>query len=500
MVRMTLKNQIGTAFVWNHAARITGYALDLLLSIILARGLGAHDYGVWSELYTLIFLFSMLCSFGLDTSANVFVPKLSRQKLSAYLRFSLFIFIALSLLSLFLMNALSTQWNLWFDSPLSTYIGIASLYMVFFAFSIWMNALLISFYDLKFSFIINVGFKTIVSAGAWLLLYSGYGIRELLYLMTATLAAVVCFFSIRHGSLLFAKSTAIDRMRIWRFNVVAWLTKFLNYLLGRYSDIFILGLFQVVNEEIAYFNLSFSLTMALFYLFTAGFGGVSLTLFSKAVHEGKLERVQRGWTMILKVIILFCLPVFCFFILHADMIMVLLYSDDFIPAASLFRVFALFYLISILTGAGVNSAVLYAFERQSTVFRLRAIFGTLNILLDLLLIRYWGVMGAIVATGISTVAIIAFELIAVRQSLSIRYPFIFLLKIVLAVGIGLLLISLLISVPTPLLLIIKAFAYFGVVLAGLAMFKPFDRQDFDFIEKELQSIAFMVRPFVKFQA
>lgn len=491
------QKQIGSAFIWNHAGKIAGYGLDLLLSIILARGLGAYAYGIWSELYTLIFLFSMLSSFGLDTSANVYVPKYhSPAKLSAFLRFSLTTFVLLSLLSLLLMNGASQQWSQWLDSPLSGYIAIASLYMVFLAWSIWMNALLISFYDLRFSFFLNIGFKSTVCIGAFFLLRYDYGIKALLYLMTAAMAIVILLFAVRHAAKFKAASEAIDRMKIWRFNVAAWLTKFLNYLLGRYSDIFILGVFAVVNEEIAYFNLAFSLTMALFYLFTAGFGGVSLTLFSDAVNRNQIQRLQQGWNMILKVIILFCLPVFLFSILYADAIMILLYSADFIAAAPLFRVFALFYLVSILCGAGVNSAVLYAFEKQNTVLRLRAVFGVANIVLDIALIHYLGVMGAIIATGISTVAIIACELMVVARQTEMRYPFLFLFKVLAGSVAALGFVFLFIPSSGPVVLLFRGMAYLLALSIGLALLKPLDKRDHVFIDKAFHSVAVIIKPFV----
>jgi O-antigen/teichoic acid export membrane protein len=50
-----------------------GYGLDFVLSVVLARGLGNHLFGVYSELYNFIFLFSLFSIMGMDTSVNVFL-------------------------------------------------------------------------------------------------------------------------------------------------------------------------------------------------------------------------------------------------------------------------------------------------------------------------------------------------------------------------------------------------------------------------------------------
>jgi len=85
---MNFTNKFSNAVIWNYLNKTTGYLLDFILSVVLARGLGEYYYGVYTELWNFVFLFSLFSSAGIDTAITVFLPKLTENAhhISCYLR------------------------------------------------------------------------------------------------------------------------------------------------------------------------------------------------------------------------------------------------------------------------------------------------------------------------------------------------------------------------------------------------------------------------------
>lgn len=65
----------GRMAVSTFAIRIAGAALAYLSQIVLARLLGAHDYGIYSVAWTFVIVLGVMACGGFSTSANRFIPQ-----------------------------------------------------------------------------------------------------------------------------------------------------------------------------------------------------------------------------------------------------------------------------------------------------------------------------------------------------------------------------------------------------------------------------------------
>lgn len=69
------KQAAGRMAVSTFAVRIAGAALAYLSQIVLARLLGAHDYGIYSVAWTFVIILGVMACGGFSTSASRFIPQ-----------------------------------------------------------------------------------------------------------------------------------------------------------------------------------------------------------------------------------------------------------------------------------------------------------------------------------------------------------------------------------------------------------------------------------------
>lgn len=472
-------NKISTAFAWNHLNKITGYLLDFALSVVLARGLGDYYYGIFAELWNFIFLFSLISSAGIDTAINVFLPKVAENahQISYYIRrtYKFFGTVAAAIIMLLLFSG-SFLAQLVHSPELGPLLKIGAFYVVLYSFLIITQAILLSFYATKFLFWANTVLKTSMIIFSYLVLKNNGSLEHVIWSMIGINALISGAYYFRIFRFIRPKPEPLSLVPFYKFGFIAWITSFINYLLGRYFDIFLLGYFLIPKAEIGYYNISFSFTMAMAAVFTSGFSGITTAAFAQFEQQNKRHIIAEGWLRITKICIFFSLPMFLFVIFNARLVILAIYKEAYIQSAGLLQVFAVFYLISVIMGSGTNSSLLYSINKEKVVLTIRAIFGMANVLLDILLIPLLGAMGAIIASGSSIVMTIGAELIFAQRFARVKFPALFLLKISLA-AVASLAVSYFVQTQGLPNLIINASVFVSVFLIGLFFLKPFKRDD-----------------------
>lgn len=476
---MSFLKRISNAFFWNHINKIIGYLLDFVLSIVLARGLGDYYFGVYSELFNFIFLFSLICSFGIDTAINVYIPKSSDKPgvVSNLLRKTLILIGIASLIMVLFLVFLGEPISELINSPeLGDLLKIAAFYIILYNFLIIAQIILVSVYATRFLFFANSILKLLFIFSAYILLVRGGRIQDVIIAFIVISLFISAAYFGKVFKYLKPRIANADFFAYFKFGLIAWITKFINYLLGRYFDIFLLGYFAVSKEEIGYYNIAFSITLALVYFFTSGFGGLSIAAFSEFEKKNNRVSIAKGWLGVTKICIFFTVPAFTYMISNAKPIISIIYSDTYLGSVNLFQIFAVFFLFSVVIGSGINSSVLYSINKEKIVLYLRSTMGLVNVMLDILLIPKYRAMGAIVATGISTVGIIGLENLFVRKYVAIKYPFIFLTKIILASLISFL-ISIFFMISNIFSLLLSIFIFVICFIVCIFILKPLSEDD-----------------------
>lgn len=479
-----------------------GFFLDFVLSIVLARGLGTHVYGVYSEIINVTVFFSLICSLGLDTALNVFIPKYrdNHAELSALIKKTLVAFALIAVLVCLSIYFFGQFISDVINSPeIKNHLIFVSSYIFFYTFVIIAQSILLSMFDTKFLFYANTLYKLFIILASFLLIRYGLNIREIFIAFILLSVLVSIAYLINFQRFIQAKTAIIDAYNYFKFGIIILFTKFLNYVLGRYFDIFLLGYFSVEKEQIGFYNIAFSNILALSFMFTSGFTGIALSAFSDLAIKKNYSGVSKGWITLTKISIFFCLPIFLFVLINAKAILALAYSNAFVGSTILLQVFGSLFLVSILLGSGANSTVLYSLNKEKVVLTLRAIMGSVNIVLDIILIPHYEALGAVIATGVSTVLIILSEYIFLKREINLNYPRTFLIKMF---GASLLAMGAIIFVPIAGLLGLMAKLVISsiVFMVIIYVLKPFSYEDYGIAEKVFGTNAKYLKPFIMHDA
>jgi len=430
------RQEFRKGLLWNYLNKLAGYGINFVLIIIIARSLGNYEFGIFSELLTLAALLMVLCSLGLESTLNIYIPKYfdNPAKISYLLRVSFAIIFLFSILIyimvlIFGKDVLEAVNNV----QLAKYLNIIFLYVFFQNLAVIAEFVFQSYYRTQLVAIMNLTMKLILVIATYLILFKyDRGIIEVLYAYAITyiMIAIISFAKLK--SYILHRPEKFKLTKIFKAGFSVWLTKFLDLFLGRYLDIFLLGFFLIPKEQIGYYNVAFTLTMALLYLVTAGFSGIGLSAFSELESKNNLIAIGNGWLKIMKGILFFLVPLFLFVIFNAETIVNNLFGSEFEKSAELFQIFAPFFLLSLLLGSGLNSTVLYSIHKEKMVLYLRILIGVINLVLDIILIPKYGALGAVVATGIATISIIGLEFSLIKNLIKFQYPFYFVVKLGIA--------------------------------------------------------------------
>ncbi len=171
-----------------------------------------------------------------------------------------------------------------------------------------------------------------------------------------------------------------------------------------------------------------------------------------------------------------------------------IYSDSFASSAPLLQIFASFFLLTMVLGSGINSTVLFAMQKDHIVLRWRTLWGLINVVLDILFVQLWQTTGVVIATGISTLGIIASEYGSLRAMIRLTYPALFLVKISMATLFSTL-TMVVITQPGWTGLLFKGVLFGVAFILVLWLIKPFSQKDRELVGRFLPALERIVKPF-----
>ena len=476
---MSLLARVTKAFAWNQGGQLATFGLRTVLSIVLARGLGAAQYGDYSLVLSVVGLVSLLGAVGLEETANTFVPKMytSAGERSYLLRVLLGIrsllttilcvFLGLGATVIALMVAhLELAELLPYSVPFAFLSGVVPL----------LSIILIAQFRVRLVTIAQTLALALRIALSGLALWLGLGIKGLLIASAVVLLLPLVVFVRELLPDLSHRPISTDLNRTRRFALTVWFNGLAGYVIGNQSDVMLLGFFLADSKDIGYYSIAYNLGYVFFSLLISGLQGVGLAAFAETYAKQGLQRLVTAWETVIRFQTLMTVPVAVFVIWAAQPMIRLMYSEEYAPATLLFQVFTLLILTSRILGGGTHQTVLYVLSKESWVLAIRVAWSIVNIVLALVLISRFGAIGAIVATGAVWIAIVVTEWMVARRFMPIRYPWRFVAKVFAACLVGLAVISWIQPLDIQ-SCILGGLIYSVSCVAVLKMAKPLSAQD-----------------------
>ncbi|HEV2622965.1 MAG TPA: oligosaccharide flippase family protein [Frateuria sp.] len=235
----------------------------------------------------------------------------------------------------------------------------------------------------------------------------------------------------------------LQRMR--RHLRIVSLTIIVSFLIASDVEILFLNLFDSAASA-GYFKVAYQLASGIMLLVPGVFSAVLLPMMAKALSEGRAAGGRR-FAAVTSYLALLGAPVVAFGACFAGAVIGLLYGAAYAAAAP---VFALCMLASALnTSAQGATSLLVSADRQHVILSLTLAFGALKIAMDVLLIRHFGLHGAMAAITIeAAVSSVAYLALGVRVG-GVSLEWLRLVRILLAAALAGALASLVLALRLP---------------------------------------------------
>jgi O-antigen/teichoic acid export membrane protein/O-antigen ligase len=444
-VSQELLRRAPVSYVWNQAYTLWYFAMNFLLSVIIARQLSQVEYGVYSILSTIITTLLFLFAFGFEDVAAVFVPRLLgrggegaagglARRLLLGRMLALVAVTGILVLFIPIQAPLLARYGISLDlSMLSGPNGLAlrmtliAVYLTGTGVAALETALLASVLRSRATLLIGGLSQSLTVAAAALILRLDGGVDGLFGVLATVAWITALAYLVPLRRLLLARSRRYQRpgREIRGLMVTVWLTNITNGALGKQSDILLMGAFAVGYAAIGYYNLAYQLANILGVLLISGLGGVGAAAMSASLGAGGEARLARVWRAVVMLQLFLTVPVLCFSILRADTIITVLYGARYAEAVPLLHLFLVATIVGRLIGGGVHQSALYVIGRQRLVLLNRWAGLVVNITLDLVLIPQFGPYGALAATSLTQVVVGGVEHLLVRRFLPVHYPLAF---------------------------------------------------------------------------
>lgn len=483
-------------YLWNQVYSILIFGLSFALSVIIARGLSAADFGVYTLLSSLVSVLLLLFAFGLEDAAAVFVPRAlasaGRGGAASFLRQML---IARALIMLVIGALLAVGLPLVagpmqsaglapkdFAHTVAGYGGLRAAlmgaYLAGSAIIALQGAFFASVLKTRATLVIGGVAQLAGAALTFALIWLGYGIDGVFAAQAlASWCAVIAFLIVLRPYLVGrGRAITLADGQVRSLALSAWLTNVSNGALGKQMDIMIMSLFAVSYAAIGFYNLAYQMVTIIGVLLISGLGGVSVAAMSVAYSARGPGRLISLWRAIIMLQLLLVIPLQILTFLLADQIITTIYGVQYAPAATLLRIFLIFSFLGRLLGGGANQSALYVVNKQRVVLMTRWIGFAINLALDVILIRLAGPAGAMLATGFSQLWVGLVEFLVLRRELKNTYP--------VSMAIRVVLYSLVAAIPVTALMInglaglmSKSVIYVLVFVAGAWLFQLGDTKD-----------------------
>ncbi len=420
------KRRIGSGLLWGQIGRVLEIASSLAFSILVVRVLGPQDYGAYSVLWSIIGVGALIASAGYSESLTRYLPALrheGQEAADALTRHLLQERVLISLvvgLGVWLLAAPLAEWT---RTPVvQTFIlSIIALLVVQ---GVW--DLLVAYYTANLrlrdhAIIRLVSQMASVGLAAGLFFIFGVGIGvPLVAMLIGYLVSIALYLAGASQTLRAPRlQTGIGKVR--RFGAYVWLTNLATFGLANQIDVLLIAALLSDATEVSHYNVAAVLIGRLYSILT-GWTAIMIPAAAEAQAAIGERSLARSFDLYMKINLTIIVPALLFALAWSNAIIESLFGEVFLPSAFLLKIFAGFGLVSALAGANISHPLLYVAERQRTLLGFRIAAGTLNVVLDVILIPIWGAAGAVIGTSISNLTTHVAEFWLLRRLAGTGYP------------------------------------------------------------------------------
>ncbi len=460
--------------------------------IVLIRYLTKTEYGVFSVFKSAFAFLFLLIAFGLPHIFQRYIPEFleKNQKNKAvllvkksFILFSFIFFISTLIIlifrnEIFQLLKLDYSWALF----LLFILGLLSICFL----RIFNMVLHSSFRQKQFNltqaiaYILKLILFVVVSIYNW-------GLEGIIY---AFVISNIFWFIIKVylvRDFLFGEGKLFQPLplkRMFKFGIFKYLNDMGTIILDVLLDILIISAILGTKKAGEY---AFAVSIAT--MITAWYPGrlgirVIIPIFIQQYTKNK-DKNQLSELLIrmIKLISFVAIPVMLISVMFSEQIISNIFNSAYLNTNLVFIIAVLSFSIYHIFAPGFN-AVLTTLEKSNILFYSR-IFTVYNLVMDIILINYYGILGAIIATGTTLLFIIIFQAVLISKYIKLKVPGLAFVKIIINIIPSLIILFLIknyiTNIYTTILSILGAILLFGLISLVNKVFTDEEREFYNLI-------------------
>ena len=404
--------------------------LGYLVRLVLARNLSVEDFGLFNAVFSFLGLLGIFKSLGFDKALIKFIPEFRHENRDDHIKSSI---IYVSIVQ-FIANALIIAAVYFLSNFLS-----ANFFHSMKARDV-LNWLAVSFFidsfvlTLKFAF---QGFKRMVYFSSvdvvrmilvlaisliGFKLHYGLGSPVLAYVLTPLLLLLIFgWLLITNVFPEFVKSKFVFDMglikRISKYSIFVTETSVAGLLLY-YTDTLVLTYFRDL-KEVGLYSVALP-TAKVFLYFPRAIGGMLLPLTSELWAKREENLLKDGMELLYKYSIIFVVPMVLIMFSFTDLLITLFYGKNYIAGSIPMKILSIGMIFAVLYGININFFA--GIGKPQLTSKVTYIGALLNLLINLALVPFIGMIGAAIATTSSYFIMMVMGLLEIKKLIDIRFP------------------------------------------------------------------------------
>lgn len=406
------------------------------ISIWIARKLGPSDYGIFNLVLWLSNTVTWVIGMGLIHAVTKFIAEFkgrnsitSLKPIILYvMRIELVITGFTTVLLIFLKSEIA---DYFFSPDESFYFFIAAIGLIPGIITAVFSAAIEGIQKFEYFTYSNLVITPVSFVSKVVVLLLDKGISGLMIVMVI----FSCINALFYGYILYRegvfagnnkKLPADIKQRIISYNKSILAIILCDKIVWDKSENFFLGRFCSATE-IGYYNLGYNLTQKFMSILPSAFWKVLFPKMSSYCGSGDKEKMKRLFYISTRYLAFFSFPVGIAGIILSHQLILYLYGTEFAGAQQVLQIIFFSSIISSLANPG--SAILYGFDKQSFIYKYGMVLAIINIVMDIILIKPYGALGAAFCHSIITVLGSVGGLIYTCKTMNLTFPFISILKI-----------------------------------------------------------------------
>jgi len=412
------------------AVSVASNIVGLVLRVFLARSLNATDYGLFYAVFALVAMFGSFRDLGIGQAVVRNIPKYYVKKRYNLIKSSLAVLMTVQVLFSLAAAAILITFS---DSLAMTIFGASGASLVLKGLSGWFvfeaiyytfrggfqglqdfpSLSLLSFLEIFLPFVFVVALVLIFGISAARVAFAYFGGLGITVLVAFGL------FSRRHPKIYRAK-TEINKplcRELFRFALPVFLGGVTAAIIGQLGTILLASIRSVT--EAGFYQIALPISNLLMYFPTA-MGAVLFPMMSELWARGKEDLIRQAIHTIVKFSFILSIPAALIFVAFPDIVINLIFGSKYLAASAALQILAVTAVVQTI-GVIINRVIL-GIGKPSAIAWITGITAAFTTVFNILLIPYYGVGGAALATFISATASLLLSIYFVRGSIRLSIP------------------------------------------------------------------------------